>query len=444
MSPLALILVQTTVSCLLVGLIGLLVVHQMRQQALRVTVIVAGLVPVLAVAVSVLINVKRMFLSTHDSFVVLVALGWAMVVATGLTVVVGHSVSAGALAIRASLERLGRSGTPGALPDRTPASVTGPGASSASDPGSHSHPGNGSHAHPSNGSYSGDGSQSGNGPGSHSVAGPGNSSRSSGSRSGPIGSAPAELAELVAELDLVQERLAVSRNRERALEQSRRELVAFMSHDLRTPLAGLRALAEGVEDGVVDDVPAAMTRIRNTVDRLSLLVNDLFELSRLTGGGTQRPRRLVSLAEVALDVTAEAFDHARAQGVQLQVDLPGPEDRLPVLGDADELARAMANLVVNAVRHTEPGGAVHVVGGRGPDGQVRMTVVDGCGGIPASDLAHVFEAGWRGSPARTPDDGGAGLGLAIARGVVESHAGSILVENVTGGCRFALLLPLAH
>jgi signal transduction histidine kinase len=104
----------------------------------------------------------------------------------------------------------------------------------------------------------------------------------------------------------------------------------------------------------------------------------------------------------------------------------------------------MTNLVANAVRHTAAGGAVHLVGNRGADGQVRVAVVDGCGGIPEADLAHVFEAGWRGSAARTPDDGGAGLGLAIARGVVESHDGTIAVENVEGGCCFELALPIAH
>ena len=402
-SALILILALTTLSCLGVGLAGLLVVQVMRRRALRltVTVVVAGLVPVLAVAVSVLVNVNHMFLSRHDSFVVLVALGWAVLIAGGLAVAVGRSVSAGALAVREGLLRLGTTAEVG--PERR------------------------------------DGvqlldlsSNAGATPDAAEIP------ASSGGR------APAELASLVAELDVIRQRLAVSRRRERALEQSRRELVAFMSHDLRTPLAGLRALAEGLEDGVVDDVPAAMTRIRSTVDRLSLLVNDLFELSRVTGGGTQRPRRLVSLAEVAMDVATEAHDHARARDVQLLVDLPGETDRLPVLGDAEELARAMTNLVINAVRHTEPGGAVHVVGNRGPDGQVRMAVVDGCGGIPDDDLAHVFEAGWRGSPARTPDDGGAGLGLAIARGVVESHAGSIAVRNVDGGCRFELDLPVAH
>ena len=243
---------------------------------------------------------------------------------------------------------------------------------------------------------------------------------------------------------MIRERLENSRRREQALEQSRRELVAFMSHDLRTPLAGLRALAEGVEDGVIDDVPAAMVRIRSTVDRLTLLVEDLFELSRVTGGGQRRPRRLVSLTEVAMDVLSEAGDHARSRGVQLAYDLPEANDRLPVLGDADELVRAMTNLVANAVRHTSPGGSVHLIGNRGTDGQIRIAVVDGCGGIPDADLAHVFEAGWRGSPARTPQDGGAGLGLAIARGVAESHDGSILVQNVEGGCRFELALPGAR
>jgi signal transduction histidine kinase len=371
---LALIITLTTTCCVVVGLIGLIAVRLLRRRPLRLTVVVAALVPVLAVATSVLVNVNAMFLSAHDSVVVLVALGWAVVIAGGLTVVVGRSVSAGALAVREGMRRLG-------------------------------HPGDEIRA-----------------------AEP----------------APAEMAELVAELDVIRERLNTSRTREKALEQSRRELVAFMSHDLRTPLAGLRALAEGVEDGVVGDVPAAMTRIRSTVDRLSLLVNDLFELSRVTGGGHQRPRRLVSLAEVAMDVLTEASDHARACDVQLLYDLPEPGDRLPVLGDADELIRAMTNLVANAIRHTQPGGTVQLIGNRGADGQIRVAVVDGCGGIPDSDLAHVFEAGWRGSPARTPDDGGAGLGLAIARGVVESHEGSILVRNIAGGCLFELALPLAQ
>ncbi len=424
---LALIITLTTACCVLVGLIGLIAVRLLRRRALRLTVVVAGLVPVLAVATSVLVNVNAMFLSGHDSFVVLVALGWAVVIAGGLTVVVGHSVSAGALAVREGMRRLGNPG------DEF-------GASTAPGP----------HRSRSRQSRSGrfwfGRSWFGTSGSRTSESGSSGSRRSESRKAGSTGPgpAPAEMAALVVELDVIRERLNASRSREKALEQSRRELVAFMSHDLRTPLAGLRALAEGVEDGVVGDVPAAMIRIRSTVDRLSLLVNDLFELSRVTGGGRQRPRRLVSLAEVAMDVLTEASDHARSQGVQLLYDLPEPDDRLPVLGDADELIRAMTNLVANAIRHTQPGGAVHLIGNRGTDGQIRIAVLDGCGGIPDADLAHVFEVGWRGSPARTPDDGGAGLGLAIARGVVESHEGSILVRNIDGGCRFDIALPVAQ
>jgi signal transduction histidine kinase len=384
MHDLAFILGLTTVCCLLIGLLGLLAVQFLGRRALRLTVVFASLVPVFAVAVSVLVNVQAMFLSRHDSFVILVALGWASVIAAGLTVAVGNSVSAGEHAVRAGLQRLGAADEPLTDTERTSAEPT-----------------------------------------------------ESTER------APAELASLAAEMDVIRERLVASRLRERALEQSRRELVAFMSHDLRTPLAGLRALAEGLEDGVVDDVPAAMTRIRSTVDRLTLLVDDLFQLSRVTGG-TQRPRRLVSLAEVAMDVATEAGDHAGARDVRVEVELPGAEDRLPVLGDADELVRALTNLVANAVRHTENGGTVRVIGSRGSDGRARVAVLDGCGGIPEPDLEHVFEAGWRGSPARTPDDGGAGLGLAIARGVIESHAGDISVQNVDGGCSFELSLPIAR
>lgn len=405
MSDVLLIMALTTGCCGLVGLIGLIVVRLLRRRTLRVSVVVAALVPVLAVAVTVVASVNAMFLSRHDSFVVLVALGWALVIAAGLTLAVGHSVSVGALAVRQSLNRLDRP-----LPEPGPPSTS-----------------------PSSSTWS-----------SSDRPSPSPWSSSSRSSSSERSAAPAELAELVAELDAVRLRLNDSRNRERALEQSRRELVAFMSHDLRTPLAGLRALAEGVEDGVVDDVPAAMRRIRSTVDRLSLLVDDLFELSRVTGGGTRRPRRLVSLAEVAMDVITEACDQARSRDVRLEADLPEPDDRLPVLGDADELVRAVTNLVANAIRHTTPGGTVRLVANRGTEGQIRMAVIDGCGGIPDADLAHVFDVGWRGTPARTPDDGGAGLGLAIARGVVEAHEGRILVENVDGGCRFELALPVAQ
>jgi signal transduction histidine kinase len=255
---------------------------------------------------------------------------------------------------------------------------------------------------------------------------------------------PAELASITDELELTRQRLAASRERERALEASRRELVAFMSHDLRTPLAGLRAVSEGLEDGVVDDVPGALRQMRTTVDRMTGLVDDLFELSRLSTAPPPRRRSAVSLRELAEDVVGETCEQARSEGVALSVSTPDDDDRLAVHGDADELTRAVTNLVGNAIRHTERGGAVKLAVDRAEDGRVRLAVTDGCGGIPDDDLERVFDIGWRGDEQRTPSvgsTGGGGLGLAIARGVVESHAGSIAVANVEGGCAFEIELP---
>ncbi len=237
--------------------------------------------------------------------------------------------------------------------------------------------------------------------------------------------------------------LAESRERERAAERSRQELVSFMSHDLRTPLAGLRALAEGLEDGVIVDVPRAMAQMRGTVSRMTVLVDDLFALSRVQQGAREsKPDMLVSLAELIRDVASESAATAQAQHVALEVVVPD-DDRLAVLGSSDDLARALANLAGNAIRHTEPGRAVRLEGGRATDGHLLLAVVDGCGGIPDNHLDRVFDPGWRGNPARSEADGGAGLGLAITRGVVESHAGRITVSNVPGGCRFEVTLPQA-
>ena len=113
-----------------------------------------------------------------------------------------------------------------------------------------------------------------------------------------------------------------------------------------------------------------------------------------------------------------------------------------MLGSADDMARALSNLATNAIRHTDPGLTVQLEGRRADDGHIRVSVSDGCGGIPESSLARVFDTGWRGTPSRSGDDGGAGLGLAIARAVVESHGGEISVRNVAGGCRFEVALPV--
>jgi signal transduction histidine kinase len=258
----------------------------------------------------------------------------------------------------------------------------------------------------------------------------------------PEGRLPAELAELARELEAAYGRLAAAHEREQALEASRRELVAWVSHDLRTPLAGMRAMAEALEDEVVSDpetVRAYHGRIRQEIDRLTGMVDDLFELSRIHAGALRLHRRRIGLDDLVAEAVESAEPLARAKGVRLS---GRARQGLPLEADAAELGRALRNLVVNAIRHTPGGGEIEVVGGVA-DGMACVTVSDACGGIPEGDLPRVFDVAFRGESARTPG-GGAGLGLAIARGVVEAHEGEIDVTNTGPGCRFMIRLPLAR
>ncbi|MFF4486047.1 sensor histidine kinase [Streptomyces sp. NPDC001544] len=255
----------------------------------------------------------------------------------------------------------------------------------------------------------------------------------------PPSAAPtAELAQLSRELAATSAKLAQSRERERALEDSRRELVAWISHDLRTPLAGLQAMAEALEDGMVADPGVYHARIRTEVRRLGEMVSDLFELSRIQAGVLALNVARMSVYDLVGDAIAGAYALAREQGVRLVGDGVEP---VPVEVDGREMSRVLANLLVNAIRRTPTDGTVAVSARREAD-SVVLSVTDGCGGIPAEDLPRVFDTGWRGTDARTPP-AGAGLGLAIVRGIVEAHRGHAAVRNVPGGCRFEVRLPAA-
>ena len=252
-----------------------------------------------------------------------------------------------------------------------------------------------------------------------------------------------ELALIGRELAAMTERLQESRQRERALDASRRELVAWVSHDLRTPLSGIRAMTEALEDGVVDD-PELVRRyhraIRVEADRLSGLVDDLFELSRINAGTLRLHLEPVCLSELVSDAIASAAPVARAKGVRLVGNVG--EEIPDVEVSPPEMARVLRNLLENAIRHTPSDGAVRVEAGA--DGQAAyVNVADGCGGIPEDDVERVFELAFRGEAERRSDNGaGAGLGLTIARGIVHAHRGEISVRNEGEGCRFTVRLPL--
>jgi signal transduction histidine kinase len=234
---------------------------------------------------------------------------------------------------------------------------------------------------------------------------------------------------------------------ERAAEQSRRQLVAFVSHDLRTPLAGIRALSEAIADGIVsdDEVRVQARRIEQESVRLSEMVDDLFEMAKINAGAVTAPYERVALDEVVDDVVSAHRIAAERSGVSLETDVPDAPVR--VIGSDRALVRVLSNLVANAIAHTPPGGTVRLA--VGADAEGAWARVDDTGvGIDADDLPRVFDVAYRGSNHRVPRTdsslpSGSGLGLAIAAGLVRAHRGSLSAHNLDRGARFEVRLPLA-
>lgn len=242
-----------------------------------------------------------------------------------------------------------------------------------------------------------------------------------------------EVARLGASFNAMAGRLQEAAERRRQLEKMRSDLIAWTSHDLRTPLTSIRARVEALNDGLVVD-PEETKRyhaaILADVMALNGLIDDLFEMAQLDSGGPALEVTPSSLADLISDCL-ERFDApARQRGIALSGNVDRSVD--PVTMHAGKIGRVLNNLVENALHHTPPGGwvsirAVATAGG------VAVTVADSGPGFAAADLARVFEQFYRGERARSRDTGGAGLGLAIARGIVEAHGGRVWAENSTGG-----------
>jgi signal transduction histidine kinase len=219
-------------------------------------------------------------------------------------------------------------------------------------------------------------------------------------------------------------RLAASINRMAAdlarLEAARREFIARISHDLRTPLTAIKGLVVNLQDVAPQEMQPSLATLDEQTDRLSRLVNDLLALSRLQRGELHLQRTAVDLAAVARSAASLAAEKARRRGVALALDLP--EGLPPVSGDADRLQQVIVNLLDNALRATEAGGHVQVRLNQAGEA-VCLTVTDDGQGLTAEEEARAFEAYYRGP------GGGAGLGLAIAREIVAAHGGQIWLEN---------------
>lgn len=258
----------------------------------------------------------------------------------------------------------------------------------------------------------------------------------------PEGRGPSEFRALSEELAAANERLEAAREREQRLEESRRELISWVSHDLRTPLAGMRAMTEALEDDIAPDPARYHQQIRAEVDRMVQMVDDLFELSRIHAGMLRLEPQPVLLGDVVSETIAGADPIAQARRVQIGGTV---EPGVQITADPAGLSRVLSNLVVNAIRHTPSDGVVEVAGRLAPE-WVELTVTDQCGGLSDEERDRVFDLAWQGGPARTrvPDDErGAGVGLAIVKGIVEAHSGKVSVENFAAGCRFLVQLPVA-
>jgi len=255
-----------------------------------------------------------------------------------------------------------------------------------------------------------------------------------------------EVAGLAGDFNRMARALEDAAERERGVEGARRDLVAAVSHDLRTPLAATRALIEALADGVAQD-PQTEKRYLSSASRelehLSRLVDDLFELARIDAGVLGLSLEKASLHDLISDTISSFQPQADRRGVRLLGEIAGEVD--PVLANPPRLQRVLHNLVSNALRHTPLDGTVAL--SAAPEGRmVRVEVSDTGEGIAAEDLPRVFERSFRGEQSRArPDDApGAGLGLAIARGLVEAHGGTMDVESEPGhGARFRFTLKRA-
>jgi signal transduction histidine kinase len=378
------LLIFSTLGAATAGTLTALVLVALRRRTVGVQASVAALAPVAAMGIGVAWATAHMFLMAHDLRVLWVVLCSAGGVGLILSILLGRRVAGAVRSVGDMARRLGE-------------------------------------------------------------AGPG-TDLASGIRAGSFGAAvPGELAALATELQQTSVRLAAAQEQAATLERSRRELVAWVSHDLRTPLAGIRAMVEALEDGVVDDADTVARyhrTMRREADRLAGLVNDLFELSRIQSGSLALTYEAVALEELVVDAVSGAAVAAAAKGVEVRSQIR--QSSLVELS-TPEMARVVRNLLDNAIRHTAPGGKVVVDAGLDDDGtSALVSVLDACGGIPEHDLDRVFDMAFRGDAARTPGDGGGGLGLAVARGLVEAHHGEITVHNEGPGCRFLVRLPRQH
>jgi signal transduction histidine kinase len=252
-----------------------------------------------------------------------------------------------------------------------------------------------------------------------------------------------ELGELAAAANSMIYQL---REEEAARDQSeaaRRNLIAAVSHDLRTPITSLRLLADAIGDDIVEDAETRrgyLRRMGTHIDALSVLIDDLFELSRLEAGDISWSIEQVPLRELVGETVEAMRLQAEAKGVEVVADLP--DTLRPAQANPEKLQRVLFNLIQNAIRHTPADGSVVVRAEPVPSG-IEFEVADTGDGIAAEERDHVFMAFYRGGTDAARTSPGAGLGLAVSRAIVEAHGGRIWLAETAVGTRVRFSLPAA-
>jgi signal transduction histidine kinase len=253
-----------------------------------------------------------------------------------------------------------------------------------------------------------------------------------------------ELGVLASTFNEMADQLQEADRKQRELDNLRRDLIAWVSHDLQTPLASIRAVIEALADGMVEDSQTVQRYLRTTqhdISSLSAMIDDLFQMAQLDAGGIPLYKEQCSLSDLISDTLESFSELATRQGVSLDGKVAAGVD--PVYIDIPRIGRVLNNLVGNALRYTPAGGKVQVTATPGREG-IQVVVSDTGEGIAPQDLPYVFDRFYRGDKSRNRVTGGAGLGLAIARGIIEAHGGHIFVESQTYvGTKFEFTLPKA-
>ncbi len=254
-----------------------------------------------------------------------------------------------------------------------------------------------------------------------------------------------EIGSVSRSVNSMAENLEQARERQRQLEESRKELTAAISHDLRTPLASARAMLEAINDRVVDDPEGQREYVKRSLGEINILsdlVNDLFELSLIDAGALTLERSQTPLQDLVLETVDGFAASARQKGLKLSVDVEEEMERVVI--DGLRIRRVLVNLLQNAIKHTPPDGSVTVVA-RDDGDEVRVEVTDTGAGIEADDLPKIWSRFFKADESRTREIDGlpsSGLGLAIARGIIDLHGGWIEATSEKGsGARFTFGLP---